>query len=449
MTGRTGAENLDPAVDWAEATGHTRVVRSGLLTLGNATREDSILTTTVAERLREGACMSRNSVLLFGLGVLLGFSCYASAGAAWSGFTGMGATPLVGNPSCARYSEGAALCAGVGSNGTMLFDIYKGGSWHGWAALANAHAVASDPSCSGPGVEDAVNDYVICAARTAAGDLVVDQYANGAFASELLVNADGAIGSAPSCAPLAGRSGALGVACMARTPTSQLVATLYRNSGAWSAGTNWKLLGLSPGSSPSVLPVLSAPGCAPDNVGDVVCAWLSVANAASTVAAVQLQPSKSNGGVVWSATASLLGEGSNPPVCTDAGAVGQVACFTTGTSSALYGNEFSGGAFTSAHWAGWGGGFGGLVQAYSCADYGLHGGTTSYACGVVGLVNSGFWTNTLSHVGAPWSGWVQQGTVTSFTGSPSCFALRREVTPGQVMCVVPHGNGTTSSITGP
>jgi hypothetical protein len=331
----------------------------------------------------------------------------------------------------------------------MLFDLYSGGSWHGWAPETGGNTLASDPSCSGPGVEDVKNEYVICAARTATGGVAVDRYENGSFASELVVGASGAFGSAPSCAPLASRSEALGVACSARTASSQLISAVYHNASAWSALSNWTLVSLNTGSGATALPVLSAPGCAPDNLGDVICAWLSAANGVATVAATQLQPSPSHhGGVVWSAIASLGGDGTNPPSCTDAGAVGQVGCFSTGTNSALYGDEFAGGAFAAPRWGGWGG-FEGLVQSYSCADYGLHGGTTSYACGVVGLINSGFWTNTLAHIGVPWSGWVLQGKSTSFIGNPSCFALRRNVTPGRVMCVVPQANGTTVSIIGP
>ena len=353
----------------------------------------------------------------------------APASAAWSDFVPMGNTPLVGNPSCARYAEGSALCAAVGSGGKILFDFFNGKKWTGWKAEGKESVLSSDPSCTGSGIYDDTF-YVICAARAATGKMAAYQYANGSYGGEVLIPLD--IASAPSCAPLAGLQVAVGVLCAARTSNGQLASAFHYES-AWSAP--WSQFPLN-------TPVYSPIDCAPDNEGNAICAWLTVGNA---VATAQLQFNNSNGTLAWSGVLNLSGLFSSPPVCSDAGITGQVGCFATGSNSSMYGSEFAGGSFTLSNWAGWGG-FSGIVHGYGCADYGFETQVEAYACGVTGLTNSGFWTSSLS--GGSWSNWVQQGTDT-YIGSPSCFALTRLVEPGVVMCVVLKADGTTASITGP
>jgi len=216
--------------------------------------------------------------------------------------------------------------------------------------------------------------------------------------------------------------------CAGRGPTGDLVSEAY-NGGTWSAAS-WKKVGATAST------VYSPLGCAPDDLGNAICAWLTTGSA---VAAREFNGSR------WSAEVNTGGTASNPPVCTDAGVTGQLACFATGTDSALFGNPFAGGKFVAAGWGGWGS-IGGLVHGYGCAEFGRRAGLVNYACGVTGLPTSGFYTNEYN--GSSWGNFVQQGTHT-YIGSPSCFALNKTVTPGRVMCVVTEESGRSVSIVGP
>src|ERR1700722_12361505 len=113
---------------------------------------------------------------------------FAAPVSAWSGFKSMGATQLTGNPSCARYAENNALCAAVGTSGTLLFDFFNGTKWVGWKSGGEESLLSSDPSCTGPGVYDAANKFVICSARTASGGMVFYQYAKSKFSPETVSN---------------------------------------------------------------------------------------------------------------------------------------------------------------------------------------------------------------------------------------------------------------------
>jgi len=123
-----------------------------------------------------------------------------------------------------------------------------------------------------------------------------------------------------------------------------------------------------------------------------------------------------------------------------------IACFATGTNSALYVNLYSGSDWAASSWGGWSD-FDGLVHGYSCAYYAAINQPIGIDCGVTGLVNSGFWTNVFN--GTSWGGWVQQGTGT-YIGNPACFEVDKTVSPaGRAMCVVVQQNGRAASITGP
>jgi hypothetical protein len=337
----------------------------------------------------------------------------AAPARAWGGFTPLQNTPLVSDLSCASEAANIAVCAAVGPGSRLLISRFDGTKWGNWV---NFQVVTSAPSCSNAGTRT-----VICAARDTALGLVAYQETSGTFTSMSGLAVAGSFGSAPSCAPLT----AGGVLCAARSTTGLLAGTFY-SGGAWMA-SSWKTL------KEARSLVYSPVSCTADNVGDVVCGWVTTASGGAT---------RKSDGTAWGAEVDLSGAATNPLFCTEAGVAGAVGCFASGISSGLYFNEFNGGTFDAANWSGWDY-LGGEVHGYGCAEFGLSAGKVNYACGVT-AVNSSFYTNEYN--GSSWSGFALQGTAT-FIGNPSCIALNTAT--GQVMCVVLQENGTAVSIVGP
>ncbi len=344
------------------------------------------------------------------------------ARAAWGSYVSVGKALLESDPSCATESPGVAFCAAVGPGGKLMFARNIAYTWTPWTSAADV--VTSAPSCTSAG-----QGFVVCAARSASLELIAYLDASGTVSPG--VTAKVIIGSAPGCAPV---SGGAGVLCAARSPSGELVGALYNGSGTW-ASTSWTVI------KAVASTVYSPVNCTMlgDVAGDVICAWLTKGSAVATRVFAQ-------GTGKWGGENDLGGTATNPPVCTADGLDIYVGCFATGTDSALFGNLYGPGPDnTIPVWGGWGS-FAGLVHGYSCVDDGATAATVAFACGVTGLIDSGFWTNEYN--GSSWSGWVQQGTAT-FIGAPSCIVFNAAVTPVQVMCVATQQNGMAVSITGP
>lgn len=352
--------------------------------------------------------------LALALAMVLGLRFAPSAEAAWSGFASLAGDIVTSDISCAPDGAGTAVCAALGTSGTMMVARYNGSSWGAWTHLTTV--LAGAPSCT-----PIRTGQVICAARTA--NLQMAAYLwNGSTWSGSLTVQSGLL-SDPSCAAL---SGGKAVCAAGGNPTG-IIAAVYSGTG-WSS-TSW--------TKPSAVSdsLFSGIRCAPDDVGHAICAYLSK-NSTTTVREFTTS---------WSAAINIGGTASNPPICTDTGVGGKVACFATGTDSGLYAATFKGGSFVASGWSSYGG-FGGLVGSYSCTQDGQKAGVVKYVCGVVGLTTSGLFTN--EYDGSNWGGWTARGT-SAFIRTPSCIALNTTVTPGKVMCVLVSSGNKALSITGP
>ncbi len=345
----------------------------------------------------------------------------APARAAWGPFTSLPTTQLVSDPSCAAIDPtvGSAICGGIGPAGQLMFSTWNGSKWSAWTTVSVS--ATSAPSCA-----NAETGQAVCAVRNSALQMVAYEYAKGAISKPLTLTAT--LGSAPGC----GYSNPDSVVCAGRGPSGHLVSEEFNPGSVWAA-TSW----ISHGASFVVDSSVSCTGGGTAD-GDMICGWVTT----GTAGAVAMYNSHTS---TWSIGLNLGGHLTNPPVCAGAGVLTKAACFGTGTTSNLYINSYNGSSWSTSAWSGWDG-LGGLVQGYSCAEYGLSSHQVNWACGVTGITNSGFWTNDYN--GSSWSGWVQQGTET-FIGSPSCFELDVEVKPGRVMCVLRQEDGQPVSIIGP
>lgn len=405
----------------------------------------------------------------------------------WSSFTSMGSTLLVGNPSCHQFntpSQEAAgkqpqavrrprgilyrgLCAGVGTNGKILFNLFStyafpGGTWSGWQAVSGVSTLASDPGCAGPNYWDEAHWlFSVCAARTTGGRMAVYLYDGGGFEGELLLPA--MIASTPSCAtdlsynPVSGYPypGSVDtgwtVVCVARTANGALALAQYNYGYVDSAGGSIRQAPWRTGSwsvsvtLPSNGPAYSPPSCVEfDNTGGW-CAWLTPGNQMSGAFIVpKNQKNYTDPDYEWGPAANLGGTLTHPPNCEfyyGALSGAGVTCFGTGENSNLYGNVYFVNPTLSPpkyQWTGWLGRIGGLVNGYSCVNAGDG---NAIACGVTGLSNSGFYTNAFNSYN--WQGWQQQGSGV-YVGTPSCFEMSLAI----VICSVHKADGTAASITG-
>jgi hypothetical protein len=367
--------------------------------------------------------IGRICVLLVALAALIAATPLAApARAAWGSYVLVGKALLESDPSCASESPGAVFCAAVGPGGKLMFARYIAFTWTGWTSAAET--VTSAPSCSSASLGN-----VVCAARNASLEMITYFDASGTVSSGVV--APVIIGSAPGCAPVSTSGGVL---CAARSPSGALVAALYNGNSTFSSA-DWSII------QAVASTVYSPVNCAlaGDLAGDLICAWLTKGSAVATRVF-------SAGTATWAPEGDIGGTATNPPICTASGLNIYIGCFATGTNSALFGNLFGPGPIKGIPaWGGWGS-FAGLVHGYSCVDDDATATSVTFACGVTGLIDSGFWTNEYN--GSSWSGWVQQGT-TTFIGAPSCLVLNSKVSPVQVMCVITKQNGMAVSITGP
>ncbi len=142
-------------------------------------------------------------------------------------------------------------------------------------------------------------------------------------------------------------------------------------------------------------------------------------------------------GTGWDGFLNTGGRGAGELTCTNLEVSGQLACFTRGTDSSLYGNRFNGQAWLAGNWLGWGF-LGGLIGTRgSCAVVT----TNQIVCGGFGVTDSALWVNEFN--GTAWSGFTRLGQTT--VGNPSCTTLGG----GKVLCAVVGVNNKVSSIVGP
>jgi len=348
------------------------------------------------------------------VGLFVAVQSAVPAGAAWSAFTSIGTSNVFSDPSCAADGNGTAVCAALGSGSTPIVARFNGTSWSGWTHLSGV--ITAAPSCAA-----VLTGEVICASRNTDLQLIAYLW-NGKTWSASLAVATG-LDSAPSCAALSGGK----AVCAGRSYEDGIVSAVY--SGKSWAASSW--------SNPAVVvdAVYGPVECTPDDVGDAICAYLSLG---STTKVREFT-------TAWSTAINIAGFATKPATCTDAGVGGKAACFTTSTDGALYGQQFLGGTFTAAHWTGWGS-IGGSINTFSCAQDGQKAALVNYACGAVALTNDAFYTNEFN--GSGWSGWEQVGT-TTFIGSPSCFALNTTTKPGRIMCAATTVSNIAVTTTGP
>jgi hypothetical protein len=328
---------------------------------------------------------------------------------------------LESDPSCARESEGIALCAAIGPGSKIFATRWNGTSWTAWFAPTGG-VMTSAPSCT-----SAANNHVICAARNSGLQLTAFEETSNQYAPFISLGIG--LRTAPSCTLLVVGVGK--VLCAGPNSAGHLVGATYDGSGNWSSASWTKLAPVSAAAYSSV-------NCAPggDATGEAICVWLTTANA--TVAELF-------NGTAWNGQVNIGGNASNPPVCTGEGNGGGsgVDCFTTGTNNELFVNAYDGIGLSLGDWSGYAP-LGGEVGRFSCARFIQTGNVLNIACGVTALLDTGFDTDDYN---AGWGGYTRQGSGT-YIGNPSCFAINLG-TPGRVMCVVTQPNGQAASIIGP
>ncbi len=332
----------------------------------------------------------------------------ASAGSAASanGFVSLGATPVFSDPSCAPYATLAAVCAATGQDRTLIVTRYANGAWGRWGTLPGG--TGGKPSCAriAPG-------SVLCGVRNGAFELVAYRFAGGVWSGPVRASSAPAFGSRasslasplssdPTCAELA-----VGHALCAALDANGNVAAATFNGTAWT-------------SLPTIVTVAYSPvSCTPDDRGHAICVWTTLLN---QVQAVEFD------GVKWLGQIDLGGRAFGPPACTDGDVhSGAVLCYYTGTDTEIYGNNFSGGAWSAAGWSGWGAA-GGSLTSSSCAEDAADDGYAQYRCVATGVSDGTLWVYT---AGQLWASLGGGGVI----GTPSCVALDTLVYPGRVLCV--------------
>jgi hypothetical protein len=141
-------------------------------------------------------------------------------------------------------------------------------------------------------------------------------------------------------------------------------------------------------------------------------------------------------GTTWQGFLNTGGTPTTEPTCTATGVSGQVVCFARGTDSALWRNEFNGGAWSLTGWGGWGS-LGGFVGKSSCSMVS----SGQLACATVGITDGALWVDQFNGTG--WLGWTRLGG--TGIGATACSSL----TSGKVLCMMLGVNNKGTSVTGP
>jgi hypothetical protein len=333
------------------------------------------------------------------------------ASATWSGFRSLGPDSTIGEPSCAQVASGQVVCMARNQTSTLMVNEFSNSAWSGWTGLPGV--VTSDPSCANDGAGN-----VVCGVRSATNTLAATVF-NGTKWSAY-IDSKGQIFSTPSCALLRNTK----VLCAARSQTSGLGNALLNT-----ATSTW-------GSFKVVAGMLtSAPGCAGDSDGDVICAMNALVTATNDTIVVNRFD-----GAKWEGFLTLQGGISGTsPSCTPLGVKGQVVCFDRANNLAMYANMFKSGLWATTNWTGWrpitGANIGPRLScAMSTAGH--------LACGVQYMPDSFMYAATFD--GSTWTSFGKVGTKPISAG-PACGTL----SSGKVLCAVVGFNNQSSSTTGP
>jgi hypothetical protein len=334
-----------------------------------------------------------------------------SAWATWGGFKSLGTTPTIGEPSCTLVAAKEVVCVAQSQESTLMANLFSNNVWSGWTNLVGA--VSSDPSCVNDGAGN-----VVCGVRSGTNTLVATVFDGTKWSA--FIDSKGQIFSAPSCALLRNTK----ILCSARSQTSSLANALLNTTTS-----TWGLF------KTVAATLTSAPGCAGDNDGDVICAMNGLPTAGNDTIIVNRFD-----GAKWAGFLTLQGaiSGSSPS-CTPLGVKGQVVCFDRASNLAIYANMFKSGTWLTTNWTGWRGITGGNIgPRVSCAMPSAG----SLACGVTYVPDSFLYAGTFD--GTNWTSFTKVGTK-PISGGPACAGL----SAGKVMCTVVGLNNLASSVTGP
>lgn len=335
-----------------------------------------------------------------------------SASATWSGFRSMGTTVTLGDPSCVQLAAQDVVCVAQSQQSTLMANRFTNNAWSGWTNLAGA--VSSDPSCVNDGT-----GHAVCGVRSGTTGTLVATVFDGTNWSAF-IDSNGQIFSGPSCALLRSTK----VLCAARSLSSGLANSLLNT--ATSTWGSFKIVAAT---------LTSAPGCANDNNGDVICAMNALVTATNdTIVVNRFDGSK------WEGFLTLQGgiSGSSPS-CTSIGVKGQVVCFDRANNLAIYANLFKSGLWSTTNWTGWRGITGGNIgPRVGCAMPSAG----KLACGVLYVPDSFMYTATFD--GTNWTAFAKVG-VKPMAAGPACATLAN----GKVICAAVGLNSQAVSLTGP
>lgn len=334
--------------------------------------------------------------------------------AAWSAPVSMGPSTTLADISCTPAGAGRVACAARRTQNRLQVNVYNGGTWSGWTLLAGV--VSTSPSCADDGA-----GKVLCAAGGVGYTLVATVF-DGASFGPLAVAPGGAITSQPSCAsPSAGN-----FMCLARSLTGGLTWATY--GGAWSAFGQ------------IATPAYSAPGCAPDRMGNAICAFLT-----NTGHPLALRFDGANWTPTLDIGATGVGNiipGISKPTCAEMGTPGLVSCFVEKINTENVFSRFLGGAWTLANWCGGCGVSGPLGTASGAASCGVEG-PTRIICGfqAAGQYASALWTTEIDASG---NGHYHVTAPGPILGMPGCAGLG----DGRVLCALTGANNRATSVVG-
>ncbi len=326
--------------------------------------------------------------------------------AAWSAVKSMGSTVVTSDLSCAPTVTGQAVCAAKGVAHNFLVNRYNGTAWSGWQNLGGV--ITSNPSCAANGL-----GKVVCAATGPTGALVATIYDGSTWSAPTALA--GQATSEPSCAAV--NSGK--VLCAVRGTAGGIGYMVY-NGSAWGS-----YLGVSGATGKTT----SGPACASDGVGNVICGALTTVNHA-------LLAYRYNG-AAWTTGLNVGGVLSWERIhCFGYELGGKFSCFGRGIDGAVWGNGFTGGAWTLANWFPWASLGSGVFSNVGCTPIN----PLRVICTGVGVGDSALYF--IQGDGLGWTVWTKAVTTTAIR-SPSCIKLAA----GQALCaIVGMGNKAVSTV---
>jgi hypothetical protein len=175
---------------------------------------------------------------------------------------------------------------------------------------------------------------------------------------------------------------------------------------------------------------VSAPSCATDHNGGVICAIF-------TTGSTTLVNRFTSG--AWLGFLNIGGIAGGQPDCSFWQATGQVACFAKAYNSGIYVSTFGGGSWAAGDWSPYSNLGGTVNDNANCATQA----EGQFVCGAIGIGPDGnaFYSDVYN--GSNWSGWTEIGGLG--VGSPACAALGT----GQVVCTVMGPDNRLTSVVGP